>query len=95
MAFVGHGGEHDIDVTMLDDGGENVDVRVMHGGPHRMGAHHPDGVTIISGTELTEAVKESIRSVLISAGVEEDVTFIDASEERQVRVIRKRVETTQ
>lgn len=55
-----------------------VDVEVMSGG-HVMQAHHPEGVTIVSGKPLDDSVKESIRSVLISAGNNEEVTFIDGS----------------
>ena len=43
---------------------------------------------------LASGVRESIRSVLISAGHDDDVTFIDGSGEgeHRVRVIKKKVE---
>ena len=79
MAFIGGGGLHeaiDIDVTS--------DVHIMQ-------AHHPEGVTIISGEPLDESVKDSIRSVLISAGNNEEVVFIDGSEGGK-RVMVKKIE---
>ena len=79
MAFLGDGAVHediDIDVT------SNV---------HVMRAHHPEGVTIVSGKPLDDSVKDSIRSVLISAGNNEEVTFIDGSEGGK-RVMIKKVE---
>lgn len=69
------------------------DVEIIGHGPHMMRAHHPKGVTIISGKPLDDSVKESIRSVLISAGHQDEVTFIDGSVEgKPGRMIRKRVE---
>lgn len=96
MAFIGAGGEHEeIDVEVIGVDGEEVDVRVIGDGAHMMRAHHPDGVTIISGEPLDDSVKESIRSVLISAGHEDEVVFIDGSESgRHVKIIKKRIETT-
>lgn len=82
MAFVGEGGMHetiDVDVTS--------DVHVMR-------AHHPEGVTIVSGKPLDDSVRESIRSVLISAGNNEEVTFIDGSEGGK-RVMVKKIEIIQ
>lgn len=96
MAFIGADGEHEeVDVEVIGMDGEEVDVRVIGGGAHMMRAHHPDGVTIISAEPLDESVKESIRSVLISAGHEDEVVFIDGSEGggRHVKVIKKRIET--
>lgn len=94
MAFVGMNSDHEMDVQVLD--GEEVDVRIIGDGPHIMRAHHPDGVTIISETPLDDSVKESIRSVLISAGVDDEVTFVDGSDGgRHVRVIKKSVEIVQ
>ena len=98
MAFIGDGEHGDIEVKVMqmDGGDENVDVRIIGEGSHRMQAHHPEGVMIVSGTALDDSVKESIKSVLISAGVNEEVTFIDGSQEgRQVRVIKKHVEITE
>jgi len=79
MAFVDAGGIHEaIDIDM------DSDVHVMK-------AHHPEGVTIVSGKPLDQSVKDSIRSVLISAGNDEEVTFIDGSEEGR-RVMIKKIE---
>lgn len=81
MAFIGEGGEH-----------QEFDVQVM-GGSHMMQAHHPDGITIVSGKALDDSVKDSIRSVLISAGNDDEVTFIDGSEGGK-RVMVKKIEIT-
>jgi len=83
MAFVNAGGEH-----------EDVDVRVIGDGAHVMRAHHPEGITIVSGEPLDDSVRESIRSVLISAGHEDEVVFIDGSGDgKHVKIIKKRVAT--
>lgn len=82
MAFIGEGGPH-----------EEIDVQVMGGDAHVMRAHHPDGITIVSGKALDDSVKESIRSVLISAGNNEEVTFIDGSEGGK-RIMMKKIEIT-
>jgi len=99
MAFVdAEGGHGDIDVRVMKMDGmhEDIDIEMMGDGAHMMQAHHPDGVTIISGTPLDDSVRDSIRSVLISAGNNEEVTFVDSSvESRQIKIIRKHVETTQ
>lgn len=101
MAFVNADGVHevhgDIDVdVMAFDGGETVDVKVIGGGAHAMRAHSREGVTIISDQTLDDSVKESIKSVLISAGNNGEVRFIDGSEDgNHVRVIKKRVEIQQ
>jgi hypothetical protein len=96
MAFVsadGDPGDIDVRVMKMDGVHEDIDIEVMGDGAHMMQAHHPDGVTIISGTPLDDSVKESIRSVLISAGNNEEVTFIDGSGDgKQVHVIKKHIE---
>ena len=81
----------------VGDGDETVDVRVIGSGMHAVPVHEAaGGVTIISGVPLDDSVRESIRSVLISAGVDEEVRFVDGSDDEQnVRVIRKRVEIQQ
>lgn len=84
MAFMGDGGEHE----EID-----VDVQVM-GDAHVMRAHHPKGITIVSGKPLDDSVKDSIRSVLISAGNGEEVTFIDGSDGSK-RVMMKKIEIIQ
>ena len=96
MAFVsadGDPGDIDVRVMKMDGVHEDIDIEVMGDGAHMMQAHHPDGVTIISATPLDDSVKESIRSVLISAGNNEEVTFIDGSGDgKQVHVIKKHIE---
>jgi len=63
------------------------DVHVVHG-------DGPAGVTVISDEVLDDSVKESIRSVLISAGRDDDVVFIDGeSENRRVKIVKKKVQT--
>jgi hypothetical protein len=69
MAFIGDGNMHE---------NMNIDVEVIND-MHIMQAHHPEGVTIISGKPLDDSVRDSIRSVLISAGNNEEVTFVDSS----------------
>jgi len=101
MAFVNADGVHevhgDIDVeVMAFEGDETVDVKVIGGGAHAVRGHPAEGVTIISDTPLDDSVRESIRSVLISAGHDDEVRFIDGSEDgNHVRVIKKRVEIQQ
>ena len=82
----------DIDVDLT--GGDIVgDFAVAIDGAQAIQAHPPAGVTILSATPLDDAVRESIRSVLISAGIDEEVRFVDGSEPpHQVHVIR-RIET--
>ena len=78
-----------VEVDMAHDStvAESIDVEVV--GTHAIRAHGPDGVTIISKEPLDDSVRESIRSVLISAGIDEDVTFIDSNAERRhIKVIR-------
>lgn len=84
MAFVNADGMHEvhreIDVeVMAFEGDETVNVRVMKAGTHATTVRAPDGVTIISGVALDDSVKESIRSVLISAGHDEEIRFLDGS----------------
>lgn len=63
------------------------DVHVVHG-------EGPAGVTVISDEALDDSVKESIRSVLISAGRDDDVVFIDGeAENRRVKIVKKKVQT--
>ena len=95
MAFVDLEGDHDVDVEVMGVDGEEIDVRVIGGGAHVMQAHGSDGVTIISSEPLDDSVKESIRSVLISAGRDDEVVFIDGSEDgKQVKIVKKRVKRT-
>jgi hypothetical protein len=99
MAFVDADGAHgdvDVRVMKMDGNHEDIDIEVIGGGAHMMQAHHPDGVTIISGTPLDDSVRDSIRSVLISAGNNEEVTFIDGSGDgKQVKVIKRQIQITE
>jgi len=97
-----------IDLPMVDDAhgavwidgdhGENVDVQVMHDADF-VTSESSDGVTIISGTAIDDATRESIRSVLMSSGYSGEVDFISGNEVHggmhQVKIIRKEVEVTQ
>jgi len=68
-------------------------VAIMSGGPHEA-----SGVTIISHEPLDESVRESIKSVLLSAGRDDGVTFIDGnrgSHGQQVRIVKKKIEISQ
>ena len=98
MAFIdADGAVEDVNVEVMHLAGDAVNVEVI-GGAGMMRAHHGDGITIISAEPLDDSVKESIRSVLISAGKDDEVTFIDGSghgEGPHVKVIKKRVEVTQ
>lgn len=98
MAFIDADGEvEDVNVEVMHLPGDAVNVEVI-GGAGMMRAHHGDGITIISAEPLDDLVKESIRSVLISAGKDDDVTFIDGSGDGDgphVKVIKKRIEVTQ
>jgi hypothetical protein len=94
-------GEH---ATVIDIGGDQeIDVEVHAEGPgpgsatavgtQSIRAMPMEGVTIISGVPLDDSVRESIRSVLISAGIGEEVRFIDhGDEDKSVRVVTRRVE---
>ena len=97
---VGAHGEHmmmvdaidvEVDVTHTGTMALPVDVEVL--GSHAIRAHGPEGVTIISEEPLDASVRESIRSVLISAGIDKEVSFIDGSEQRRHIKIIKNVET--
>jgi hypothetical protein len=71
----------------------SIDVR-MKGGRHVIRAHGPEGITIFSDKPLDDSVRDSIRSVRISAGNNDEVTFIDGSEASQ-RVMMRKVEVAQ
>ena len=93
MAFVGHGGDHEnIDIRVIRKDGDG-DMQFVGHDAVAIQSHHPEGITIISGNALDDSVKESIRSVLISAGLDDEVRFIDSSHhgEHRVRVIEKKV----
>lgn len=96
MAFADADGTHqNVEVKVLRMPGDAVNVEVLGDETQMMRAHHGDGITIISAEPLDDSVRESIRSVLISAGRDEEVMFIDGSGEgHHVKVIKKRVEVT-
>ena len=73
----------------------DVDVEII--GDHTMTmSDGSDGVTIISGEPLDAITKETIKSVLQSAGRSDEVTFIDGSGDgRHVKIIKKKIEIAQ
>ena len=83
MAVGGTGdADHDINIEVFED--------------HAIGSHRAEGVTIISSKPLDASVRESIKSVLMSAGNDDEVTFIDAGQDAQrVMVMKKKVEIVQ
>lgn len=84
MVMSADGGDFEYDMEV--DGEHHVVMKRLHA---------PEGVTIISDEPLDASVQESIRSVLQSAGRDDEITFIDGSadgEEREMRVIKKKVE---
>jgi len=96
MAFVDGGGDMhgdvNVEVMAMDDMHEGVHVV----GSHAIQAAPVKGITIISAAELDDSVKESIRSVLISAGHDDEVRFLGGSEAvPHVRVIRKQVDVVE
>jgi len=82
----------------------NMDIRVMR--MHGPGGPADDAITIISGKPLDDAVKETIRSTLVSAGETREVVFIDESaavdhpmmmhggEGKMIKIISQDVTTT-
>ena len=76
------GMDHDFDVEVIED---SISMLAMPA---------DEGIVIISPEPLDSSVKESIKSVLISAGKDDEVTFIDGSHhERHVMVVKKDIET--
>ena len=88
----------DFDIEVIGDhhammGDEAHNVAIFSAGPHEA-----SGVTIISGEPLDDSTRESIRSVLLSAGRDDGVTFIDGSggsDGEHVRIIQKKIEIAQ
>ena len=79
----------DIDVQ-VDNGGMPDTIAISMAGTHAIRAEPPSGVTIMSSEPLDSSVRESIKSVLISAGIDEEVRFIDSSEiANRVHVIKQ------
>ena len=83
-------GAHGTMMTMVDAGAMHEAINV-DSAVHVMKSQHPEGVTIVSGMPLEQSVKDSIRSVLISAGNNEEVTFIDGKQDGR-RVMVKKIE---
>lgn len=70
----------------------DIDVQVIGSG-HAMASPVSDGVMIFSREPLDASTQETIRSVLQSAGNDDEVTFIDGSgSDGHTRVIRKQIE---
>ncbi len=91
-----HDGGHGSVVVSGQDG---ADVAV-HVGKYASGVSHgkPAGVTIISGKAVDAATQEAIRSLLLSAGHEGDVRFIEpgaATEAHKIVRIVKKVDDDQ
>lgn len=99
-------GMHDGAVWIDGGNHDDMNVHVMHGRPmpgHRAVAMAgaPKGVVILSGETIDDATQQAIRSLLESAGYDDDVKFIDKEHgpggidgPHGVRVIRKTVEVT-
>ena len=92
-------GVHGEYLTLTDNSDVTADFDVEIVGDHYATPTFGNGgVTIISGDPLDAITRESIKAVLMSAGHDVDVTFIDRSsggDGRQIQMIRKRVEITQ
>jgi hypothetical protein len=68
------------DAIWIDDGDMgDIDVRVHRVGGF-MGGDDSAGVMIISGKTIDDATQESIRTLLLSSGYDDDVDFISGSE---------------
>jgi hypothetical protein len=81
----------DVDIEILSDDGHVAGATAVD--THAVRAMPVDGITVISGETLDDSVRESIRSVLISAGIDEEVHFIDPSErDGTARIVTKKVE---
>jgi hypothetical protein len=93
-------GPHEMHMAFTDgsDFTTDINVEVMGDvmGKHQfMSAHASDGVTIISGEALDATTKESIKAVLLSAGRNDEVIFIDGSgdaDRKHIKIIRKQIE---
>ena len=86
MAFASTDGMQTID--------HDIDVQIIGAG-HAMASPVTDGVMIITSEPLDASTQETIRSVLLSAGNDDDVTFIDGSDGGSgphVKVLRKTIE---
>jgi hypothetical protein len=86
-----HSAEENFDVAVVGAGHAMATPVVMAGPP-------ADGVTIITREPLDAATQESIRAVLMSAGHDDEVSFIaggSATGAGNVRVIQRQVEVVQ
>lgn len=103
-----HFGDHDdivIDVDVMHDGHGDGDVIINKSKNVKIiRTEASDGVTIISSSELDDATRAKLESVLKEAGKEGDVMFLDGSElhedaqahgEHEVRIIKKKVEKSE
>ncbi len=79
--FGGLHGSGDIDIDV------DVDKRVH---VKRLG---PSGITIMSDTTIDDATRQSIESVLRSAGYEEAVNFVDESSAKKIHKVIRMKET--
>lgn len=89
-------------LTGAQDATATFDVDIVGDHPpisiHAMPAHKMNSVTIITDEPLDATIQESIRAVLVSAGRDDDVSFVDRSAPvagKRVHVIRKTVEVEQ
>ena len=81
------------------DAAATFDVAVLGDHPPPPPFHGANMVTVITDEPLDAATQESIKAVLLSAGRDEEVTFIDRSKgfagPRRIHAIRKTVEIEQ
>ncbi|MGI9233694.1 MAG: hypothetical protein ACR2RD_08705 [Woeseiaceae bacterium] len=94
-------GEHEVELLVDDDEAvvvKNVrKVKMIKSGS-------ADGVTIISADEISPETRERIAEILTSSGLDGEIVYIDdgdihdgehqASEKREIRIIRKEVDVT-
>jgi len=93
------GGDHGSMVWVGEDGGADIDVRVMKMGTF-MGEDHMGGTMIMSAEPIDEATQQVIKSALQSAGHDSEVNFATHGAhhgaihggDHQVKVIKKVIE---
>jgi hypothetical protein len=96
-------GEHDVEV--LIDADDVDDVKVVKGARKVkvIKSGTADGITIISGPEISAATRQRIAAALEAEGLDGEVMYIDdesydavqqAGSKRKVRIIRKEVDAT-
>lgn len=100
IADAAHG---DHDLTMRHVGNDGNVLIEKHRKVHVVQSDDESGVTIISGDEIDADTRARIEQVLIDAGKDGEVVFIDGSElsgderadrQRGVRIIRKEIDVT-